>query len=152
MHSLDKLNLPLASPDAHGNPKSYEMRTPRTANLSSAKSDLSTASSTCASATAAKKNPHPEVDPTSGTFAAHQLQSRMKTLTIKDVDEKGIEPGERVTVASPDGHEVPGVVFLMSGGGKGAVGKSKIKFKSMTLPSCEAAAERTMASEERQVV
>jgi hypothetical protein len=57
----------------------------------------------------------------------------MKSLTVKDVDEKGIEPGERVTVSSPGGEEVPGVVFLMSGGGKGAVGKSKIKYKSAYL-------------------
>jgi hypothetical protein len=101
------------------------MRTPRTALLTG-KSDVSTAST----GSNGNKNPNAELDPTSGTFAAHQIQSRMKTLTIKDVEDKGIEPGERVTVSSPNGHEVPGVVFLMSGGGKGAVGKSKIKFKS----------------------
>ena len=87
--------------------------------MHSAKSDMSDS-----------KNPNAGSDPTSGTFAAHQIQAKMKTLTIKDVDEKGIEPGERVTVSSLGGMEVPGVVFLMSGGGKGAVGKSKIKFKS----------------------
>ena len=108
------------------------MRTPRTA-LFSAKSNVApTSAKSDLSSTSAGSNGN-KADFTGGTFAAHQLQSRMKSLTVKDVDEKGIEPGERVTVSSPGGEEVPGVVFLMSGGGKGAVGKSKIKYKSAYL-------------------
>ena len=108
------------------------MRTPRTA-LFSAKSNVApTSAKSDLSSTSAGSNGN-KADFTGSTFAAHQLQSRMKSLTVKDVDEKGIEPGERVTVSSPGGEEVPGVVFLMSGGGKGAVGKSKIKYKSAYL-------------------
>lgn len=49
---------------------------------------------------------------------------------MKDVDEKGIVPGEKVVVAAENGEEVEGMVFLMSGGGKGPAGKGKAKFKS----------------------
>lgn len=57
----------------------------------------------------------------------------MKTLSIKDVDEKAIMPGEKVIVAGEHGEELEGMVFLMSGGGKGPGGRGKSKFKSEPL-------------------
>ncbi|WVR03998.1 hypothetical protein IAU60_000997 [Kwoniella sp. DSM 27419] len=83
-------------------------------------------------ATALKHSP----DPTSGTFAHAQmslpsvpskrLQLRADTLDLGDV-----QPGERVIVEDEDGTEVIGTVFFMSGGGKGAMGKSREKWKTV---------------------
>jgi hypothetical protein len=64
-------------------------------------------------------------DPTQGTFA----ETHTRTLSIKDLDGE-IAPGEMVVVEDEMGMEVVGTVFLMSGGGKGPVGKSKAKFRS----------------------
>lgn len=88
------------------------MKSPTTANLPSARLD--------------KSSP----DFTSGTFAAFQAEARRNTFSVKDVDEKGIIPGEKVVVAIENGEEVEGMVFLMSGGGKGPSGRGKSKFKS----------------------
>jgi hypothetical protein len=98
----------------------YNMKSPTTANLPSAVLDRRTGDSP---------------DFTSGTFAAYQAEARRKTLTVKDVDEKGIVPGEKVVVASENGTEVEGMVFLMSGGGKGPAGRGKAKFKSKSFTS-----------------
>lgn len=51
-------------------------------------------------------------------------------MSVKDVEDGKLEPGEMVTLESASGFKVTGTVFLMSGGGKGPAGKSKAKFKS----------------------
>ncbi|RXK41408.1 hypothetical protein M231_01313 [Tremella mesenterica] len=69
----------------------------------------------------------PGLDPTGGIFAQAQMTPRDNDSTemLKDA-----EPGETVIRPSDEG-EVVGQVFLMSGGGKGPVGKSKSKFKTV---------------------
>ncbi|KAK8861389.1 hypothetical protein IAR55_002208 [Kwoniella newhampshirensis] len=73
-------------------------------------------------------------DPTSGTFAQAQMQSPTpkKTLRIRDSADVGeIGLGERVVVEDHEGKELVGTVFLMSGGGKGASGKGREKYKTV---------------------
>jgi hypothetical protein len=115
VHSLEALKLEGAVDD-------YDMKSPRTANVNLASARLNLGAAGAGAGAGG-------YDPTQGTFAAHQHESRKKTLSIKDVDEKGVAPGERVVVAAENGHEVEGVVFLMSGGGKGAGGRSKAKYR-----------------------
>nr|XP_018264511.1 uncharacterized protein I303_02680 [Kwoniella dejecticola CBS 10117]OBR86669.1 hypothetical protein I303_02680 [Kwoniella dejecticola CBS 10117] len=82
-------------------------------------------------------------DPTSGTFAHAQMtpstatgtgERPAKSITVKadgQLELGDVMPGERVLVQDEDGEEVVGQVFFMSGGGKGAVGKSKEKWKTV---------------------
>ena len=59
-----------------------------------------------------------------------------EVVTAQDADSVfgGMEPGQRVVLSTDDG-VLNGTVFLMSGGGKGAGGKSKAKYKSrLKLP------------------
>ncbi|WVN90462.1 uncharacterized protein L203_105698 [Cryptococcus depauperatus CBS 7841] len=76
------------------------------------------------------------VDPTSGIFAHAQSQSgqpKFKHLkvTSEGLDLNGVEMGERVVVEGENGEEITGHVFLMSGGGKGAGGKGREKYKTV---------------------
>nr|XP_019012276.1 uncharacterized protein I206_03122 [Kwoniella pini CBS 10737]OCF51057.1 hypothetical protein I206_03122 [Kwoniella pini CBS 10737] len=87
-------------------------------------------------------------DPTSGTFANAQItpstaesEPPSKSITVKkdgQIDLGDVMPGEKVLVADEDGEEVMGQVFFMSGGGKGAMGKSREKWKTV---SCKDFAE-----------
>ncbi|WRT65496.1 uncharacterized protein IL334_002439 [Kwoniella shivajii] len=74
-------------------------------------------------------------DPTSGTFAQAQMtlsEQPSKTLKISDnMDLGDVMPGEKVLVKNENCEEVVGQVFLMSGGGKGAMGKSREKWKTV---------------------
>lgn len=73
-------------------------------------------------------------DYTSGVFAKAQKSVRRRSLNLQgdqEVTITDVVPGETVVVAgSAEGEEAIGTVFLMSGGGKGAAGKSKSKYKS----------------------
>ena len=69
-------------------------------------------------------------DATQGTFAQAQMKAQAKALKIDELVENGAAPGETVVLASDDGAEIMGTVFLMSGGGKGPAGKSRAKYKS----------------------
>ncbi|ODO09290.1 hypothetical protein I350_02890 [Cryptococcus amylolentus CBS 6273] len=85
-------------------------------------------------------SPTRPADPTSGTFAHAQAQLASPTgngpakqlkVTADGVDLEGVEMGERVVVEDENGEEVTGQVFLMSGGGKGAGGKGRDKYKTV---------------------
>ncbi|WVQ73847.1 hypothetical protein IAR50_003428 [Cryptococcus sp. DSM 104548] len=84
-------------------------------------------------------SPTRPADPTSGTFAHAQAQfastshgpAKQLKMTADGVDLEGVEMGERVVVEDENGEEVTGQVFLMSGGGKGAGGKGRDKYKTV---------------------
>lgn len=63
-----------------------------------------------------------------GTFA--QAQDIALGTTLDDVS--AAQPGETVVLSGIGGQEMVGTVYLMSGGGKGPVGKTKVKYKSET--------------------
>ncbi|OCF78125.1 hypothetical protein I204_00061 [Kwoniella mangroviensis CBS 8886] len=79
-------------------------------------------------------------DPTSGTFAQAQMTPSTATdfprKTVKVNEDGGMDlgdvmPGEKVLIEDENGEEVVGQVFFMSGGGKGAMGKSREKWKTV---------------------
>nr|XP_031863128.1 uncharacterized protein CI109_001607 [Kwoniella shandongensis]KAA5530200.1 hypothetical protein CI109_001607 [Kwoniella shandongensis] len=74
-------------------------------------------------------------DPTSGTFAQAQMQFTSATASAPKaslrIGEGDVELGEREVVEDAYGKEVVGTVFLMSGGGKGAGGKGREKYKTV---------------------
>ncbi|WVF66858.1 hypothetical protein IAT40_001601 [Kwoniella sp. CBS 6097] len=80
-------------------------------------------------------SPRQTPDPTSGTFAQAQMRapaSNGKSLRLRDGEDlDNVMPGERVVVEDENGQEVVGQIFLMSGGGKGAMGKSREKWKTV---------------------
>lgn len=79
-------------------------------------------------------SPTRPIDPTSGTFAFAQQQINQVPKQLKvdsgGIDQDDVEMGERVVLKDQNGQEVTGQVFLMSGGGKGAGGKGRNKYKS----------------------
>lgn len=79
-------------------------------------------------------SPTRPTDPTSGIFAFAQQQICQVPKQLKvdsnRVDLDGLKMGERVVLEDENGQEVAGQVFLMSGGGKGAGGKGRDKYKS----------------------
>lgn len=79
-------------------------------------------------------SPTRPIDPTSGTFAFAQQQINQVPKQLKvdsgGIDQDDVEMGERVVLKDQNGQEVTGQVFLMSGGGKGANGKGRNKYKS----------------------
>ncbi|ORX36353.1 hypothetical protein BD324DRAFT_490479 [Kockovaella imperatae] len=65
-----------------------------------------------------------------------QVGASDDSLSIAEIQDSqkifaSMEPGQRVVLATEDGVQLNGTVFLMSGGGKGAVGKSKAKYKTV---------------------
>ncbi|WVQ62791.1 uncharacterized protein L199_000939 [Kwoniella botswanensis] len=79
-------------------------------------------------------------DPTSGTFAQAQMTPSTATdfpkKTVKVNEDGGMDlgdimPGEKVLIEDENGEEVVGQVVFMSGGGKGAMGKSREKWKTV---------------------
>ncbi|OCF34640.1 hypothetical protein I316_03682 [Kwoniella heveanensis BCC8398] len=80
-------------------------------------------------------SPRQTPDPTSGTFAQAQMRAPAasgKSLRLRVGENlENVLPGERVVVEDENGEEIVGQVFLMSGGGKGAMGKSREKWKTV---------------------
>ncbi|WWC87679.1 uncharacterized protein L201_002570 [Kwoniella dendrophila CBS 6074] len=92
-------------------------------------------------------NPSPP-DPTSGTFAHAQMTPSIektnddnsflpkKTLKMNENGKNGMDlgdimPGEKVLIEDENGDSVLGQIYFMSGGGKGAMGKSREKWKTV---------------------
>lgn len=73
-------------------------------------------------------------DPTGGTFARAQATSPRNGLRVDAATLAAFKSGDRITVADLDGREVSGYVFKLSGGGKGAGGRARTKFKSECVP------------------
>ncbi|WVQ94468.1 hypothetical protein IAU59_001547 [Kwoniella sp. CBS 9459] len=80
-------------------------------------------------------SPRQTPDPTSGTFAQAQMRppaNTGKTIRLREGEDlSNVMPGERVVVEDENGQEVVGQIFMMSGGGKGAMGKSREKWKTV---------------------
>nr|XP_019050179.1 hypothetical protein I302_00603 [Kwoniella bestiolae CBS 10118]OCF29109.1 hypothetical protein I302_00603 [Kwoniella bestiolae CBS 10118] len=113
-------------------------------NLSSIQGQLGSASAypnTAAAALSGFRMLSPnQPDPTSGTFAHAQMTLSTasdypkKTLKVNEdggMDLGDVMPGEKVLIEDENGEEVVGQVFFMSGGGKGAMGKSREKWKTV---------------------
>lgn len=73
-------------------------------------------------------------DPTRGTFARAQATTPMTELRLDGDALATIQSGDPITLKDAHGKEISGHVFKLSGGGKGAGGKSRTKYKSEFSP------------------
>lgn len=69
-------------------------------------------------------------DPTHGTFARAQDATPLAELQLDTDALATIQSGDPVSLQDAEGKEITGHVFKLSGGGKGAGGKSRTKYKS----------------------
>ena len=69
-------------------------------------------------------------DPTRGTFARAQDATPLTELQLDADALATIQSGDPVSLRDAEGKEITGHVFKLSGGGKGAGGKSRTKYKS----------------------
>lgn len=69
-------------------------------------------------------------DPTRGTFARAQDATPLTELQLDADALATIQSGDPVSLQDAEGREITGHVFKLSGGGKGAGGKSRTKYKS----------------------
>ena len=71
-------------------------------------------------------------DQTSAKVMVHTPGAGRVSDRISDVNSifGALETGQKIVMSAENGDEISATVFLMSGGGKGATGKSKSKYKS----------------------
>lgn len=136
VHSLEGLSLrvsplrPATSPPSTGRSTPVEPQQPlekRTPSLPNSRLRLvSHSGRLSATPTVTVSSP----DPTHGTFARAQAATPLTELQLDTDALATIQSGDPVALRDVDGKEITGHVFKLSGGGKGAGGKSRTKYKS----------------------